>query len=382
MSPESCTAFASLSEREENMAMERCRARELGLVIGSLPTGPHNAITDVPGVRVGHCTVIKGEGKCEAGKGPVRTGVTAILPASDDLFLNKVQAAVHIINGFGKSLGLMQVAEVGTLETPILITNTLNVGRVADALLDYLIFDKGLDAPSINPIVMECNDYFLNDIWGRHAGKPEVVAAIASASGEAVAEGSVGAGTGTAAYGYKGGVGTSSRVVSVGARSFILGALVVTNMGKPDQLTICGVPVGRRLLEEPAEPKLGGSIIMVLATNAPLTANQLRRVAARATNGLARTGSCTGNTSGDIALAFSTARRIPAFPEDAVLTLPELADIYIDGFFVAAADAIEESILNAMFMAETVTGRDGNTLRALPLDSVKILINSHNRSFR
>ncbi|MBI5116121.1 P1 family peptidase [Candidatus Poribacteria bacterium] len=356
------------------MATERCRAREFGLVIGGLQTGAHNAITDVAGVRVGHRTVIKGEGKCKIGEGPVRTGVTAILPAPDDLFVSKLQAGVHIINGFGKSVGLMQVAEVGTIETPILITNTLNVSKVADGLLDYLIMDKGLDAPSINPVVMECNDYYLSDICGRHMGKTEVVAAIEAASDGLVTEGSVGAGTGTAAYGFKGGVGTSSRIVSCGEQRFTVGALVVTNMGKPDQLRICGKPVGKKLMEQGVDPALGGSIIMVLATNAPLSSNQLRRVAARATHGLARTGSYSGNTSGDIVLAFSTARRMPLLPEQPILTLPEVSDNHIDMFFTAAADAIEESILNAMFMAETLIGRDGNTLCALPLDKVKPLL--------
>jgi D-aminopeptidase len=353
---------------------ERSRVREFGLVIGGLQTGAHNAVTDVAGVRVGHCTVIKGEGKCKIGEGPVRTGVTAILPAPDDLFVNRIQAGVHIINGFGKSVGLMQVAEVGTIETPILITNTLNVSKVADGLLDYLIMDKGLDEPSINPIVMECNDHYLNDICGRHMGKTEVVAAIEAASDGPVAEGSVGAGTGTAAYGFKGGVGTSSRVVACGQKKFTVGALVVTNMGKPEQLKICGTPVGKKFIEQGTDPALGGSIIMVLATDAPLSSNQLRRVATRATHGLARTGSYSGNTSGDIVLAFSTSRRIPLLSEQSVLTLCEVSDNHIDIFFTAAADAIEESILNAMFMAETVVGRDGNTLRALPLDKVKTLL--------
>jgi D-aminopeptidase len=189
-----------------------------------------------------------------------------------------------------------------------------------------------------------------------------------------VREGSVGAGTGTAAYGFKGGVGTSSRLVLCADKSFTLGAFVVTNMGKPSQLTIRGISVDKKLHEDAESPKLGGSIIMLLATDAPLSANQLRRVAARATHGLARTGTCTNNTSGDISLAFSTARRIPAFSEQPVLTLPQLSDNNIDVFFAAAADAVEESILNAMFKAETVVGRDGNILRALPLDKVKALL--------
>ncbi len=358
------------------MNASRCRARQLGVIIGDLPTGPNNAITDVAGVRVGHCSVWKGEGKLQLGQGPVRTGITAILPASDDLFINKVQAGVHVINGFGKSIGLMQIAETGNLETPILITNTLNVGKVADGLLDYLIMDKGLDAPSINPVVFECNDFFLNDIWGRHLGKQEVVAAIENASDGPVMEGSVGAGTGTAAYQFKGGVGTSSRQIAFDDERYMLGALVVTNMGKRNQLMIQGVPVGKMLQDCEAGPlRLGGSIIFILATDAPLSANQLRRLAVRATHGLARTGSPSNHTSGDVVLAFTAARRIPAFSDEPVTNLPELADAkFIDSFFAAAADAVEESILNAMFMAETVVGRDGNTLHAIPLDRVRQLL--------
>jgi D-aminopeptidase len=323
-------------------------------------------------VKVGHCSMRKGEGKLHIGQGPVRTGVTAIISASGDLFANKVQASVHCINGYGKSTGLIQIAEVGTIETPILVTNTLNVGKVADGLLDYLIMDEGLDAPSINPVVLECNDYFLNDIWGRHMGKAEVVQAIQAALDGPVEEGSVGAGTGTAAYGFKGGVGTASRRIVFEEQEYTLGALVVTNMGRKHQLLIKGVPVGK-LLDEAQQPQeLGGSIIFILATDAPLAVNQLRRLAARATHGLARTGATSNHTSGDIVVAFSTARRIPFASDQPVALLPELAEgSFIDAFFAAAVDVVEEAILNAMFMAETVVGRDGNTLHAIPLDRVK-----------
>ncbi|RJP24901.1 MAG: S58 family peptidase [Candidatus Abyssobacteria bacterium SURF_5] len=355
--------------------MERCRARDYGLEFGDLPVGTQNAITDVPGVKVGHCSTWKGDGELHIGHGPIRTGITAIVPAPDDLFTSKVQAAVHFINGFGKSMGLMQIAEVGTIETPILITNTLNVGRVADGLLDYLIRDKGLRAPSINPVVLECNDYFLSDIWGRHLAKAEVVEALESAAGGRVQEGSIGAGTGTAAYGYKGGVGTSSRLISFEKNRFVLGALVVTNMGRKEQLVIKGVPAGKLLQEYDPPRELGGSIIFILATDAPLSVNQLRRLAVRATHGLARTGASSNHTSGDVVVAFSTARRIPAAADQPVITLPELVEqTFIDSFFIAAADAVEEAILNAMFMAETVIGRDGNTLQALPLRKVRELL--------
>lgn len=360
------------------MPLKRCRIREFGLSIGDTPTGPHNAITDVPGVRVGHCTVIDGDGKSEIGKGPLRTGITAIVPAPPaDLITNKMQAAAHVINGFGKSVGLLQIDEMATIETPILITSTLNVGKVADGLLHYLIVEEGLEWPSINPIVMECNDFFLSDALGRHLGKAEVAEAIRAASDGPVVEGAVGAGTGTSAYGYKGGVGTSSRAIDCDGdgASFTLGALVVTNMGGRADLTICGVPVGKKLkAEKDAVKDPGGSIIMVIATDAPLSETQLRRVAVRATHGLARTGTYSADNSGDIVLAFSTTRRIPMAPLDAVFELRELANNHINSFFAASADAIEESILNAMFMAETTIGRDGNRLRALPLDKVKSLL--------
>ncbi len=358
------------------MPMQRCRAREFGLAIGDLPTGAHNAITDVPGVRVGHCTVIKGEGKSAIGKGPLRTGITAIVPAPPaDLISRKMQAAAHVINGFGKSVGLMQVDEMATIETPILITSTLNVGKVVDGLLDYLIVNEGLEWPSINPIVMECNDFFLSDALGRPLGKAEVAEAIEAAADGPVREGGVGAGTGTSAYGYKGGVGTSSRAISCEGQRFTLGALVVTNMGTRADLTIRGVRVGKKLKAEKSGVRdPGGSIIMIIATDAPLSETQLRRVAVRATHGLARTGTYSADNSGDIALAFSTSRRLPMAPDKAVFELPELAGVHINPFFEAAAAVIEESILNAMFMAETTIGRDGNRLRALPLDKVKDLL--------
>ena len=321
------------------MQEARCRARDLGIEIGEFPTGRHNAITDVSGVRVGHCTVIKGEGKSAIGEGPLRTGITAVLPAPPaDLITNKAQAAVHVVNGFGKSVGLMQVEEMGTIETPVLITSTLNVGKVADGLLDYLIIDEGLEWPSINPVVMECNDFFLSDALGRHLGKAEVVEAIRTASGGPVGEGCVGAGTGTSAYGYKGGVGTSSRIIACEGKSFMLGALVVTNMGRRVELTIGGVPVGKKLKEQKAagqEPP--GSIIMVLATDAPLSENQLRRIAVRATHGLARTGSISADNSGDIVLAFSTTRRIPIAPGGVVIQLDELAGTHMNAFFAAVS---------------------------------------------
>jgi D-aminopeptidase len=358
------------------MTTQRCRARELGLEFDGSPAGPHNAITDVPGVLVGHFTLTCGEGVSEIGSGPFRTGITAIMPAPPaDLITNKMQAATHVINGFGKSVGLMQVDEMATIETPILITSTLNVGKVADGLLEYLIGAEGLHWPSINPIVMECNDFFLSDALARPLGKDEVAEAIAAASDGQVAEGAIGAGMGTSAYGYKGGVGTASRLIECDGQNFSMGALVVTNMGGRADLTIKGVHVGRKLKEEKqAVRDPGGSIIMVIATDAPLSETQLRRIALRATHGLARTGTYSADNSGDIVLAFSTTRRLPVAPAEPVFELREVANAHINSFFAASADVIEESILNAMFMAETIVGRDGNRLRALPLDRTKSIL--------
>ncbi len=273
---------------------ERPRVRDIGLQVGVLPPGPLNAITDVAGVAVGHATLIRGE--------DVRTGVTAVLPHRGNLFREKVRGAVFVGNGFGKLAGSTQVNELGEIETPILLTSTLNVPRVADALIDYMLALPGNeDVQSINPLVAETNDGRLNDIRGRHAGREEVFAAIRNARGGPVEEGSVGAGTGTVAFGFKGGIGTSSRR----AGRYTVGVLVQTNFG--GDLMIGGVPVGRELARDPKDPG-NGSIIIVIATDAPADSRNLRRMAARAMMGLARTGSSAANGSGDYAIAFSTAR--------------------------------------------------------------------------
>src|SRR2546426_641756 len=295
---------------------QRPRAREAGIVVGVLPTGPLNAITDVAGVTVGHTTLIKGDN--------VRTGVTAILPHGGNLFREKVPGAVFIGNAFGKLAGSTQVNELGEIETPIMLTSTLNVPRVADALIDFMLALPGNeDVQSINPLVGETNDGYLNDIRGRHVGREEVFAAIKNARGGSVDEGAVGAGTGTVAFGFKGGIGTSSRKLPASLGGYTIGVLVQTNFG--GILTINGAPVGRELGKYYLKEELSttnsslsntpdGSIIIVIATDAPIDHRNLQRLAARAMMGLARTGAAGSNGSGDYAIAFSTASELRIRP--------------------------------------------------------------------
>jgi D-aminopeptidase len=377
-------AFKTMSQTTNQTP--RPRARDLGVVVGILPTGKNNAITDVAGVRVGHSALIRGDN--------VRTGVTAILPHSGNLFQEKVPAAIFVGNGFGKLMGSTQVNELGEIETPILLTNTLNVPRVADALIDWMLQLPGNEeVRSINPIVAETNDGYLNDIRGRHVGSNEVFAAIKSAKEGTVEEGSVGAGTGTVAFGWKGGVGTSSRVIpqslSPGSAAtgvtggYTVGVLVQSNYG--GVLTINGAPVGRELgkyyLKEQISTVSGadrigdaadGSIIMVVATDAPMDARNLKRLAARAMLGLAHTGSPSTNGSGDYVIAFSVANRIRA--GDNLRRAQTLGNDAMSPLFEAVVEATEEAIYNSLFKATTITGRDGHRVEALPIEkTVEIL---------
>ncbi len=353
---------------------ERPRVREIGLSVGVLPVGPRNAITDVPGVAVGHTTLIRGS--------DIRTGVTAVLPHGGNLFHDKVPGAVFVGNGFGKLMGSTQVNELGEIETSILLTSTLNVPRVADAVLDYMLALPGNQTVrSINPVVAETNDGYLNDIRGRHVGRAEVLAAIQNAKGGAVEEGAVGAGTGTVAFGFKGGIGTSSRRLPDPLGGYTVGVLVQSNFG--GILTIAGAPVGRELghdyLKEligpaPGERRSGdGSVILVIATDAPLDSRNLRRLAARAMLGLARTGSWAANGSGDYAIAFSTAAEVRIRPSSAkaaartVRELKVLTNEAMSPLFLAVVEATEEAIYNSLFRATTMTGR-GRTVQALPIE--------------
>jgi len=356
--------------------VNRPRLRELGVVVGNLPPGPFNAITDVGGVRVGHTTLIAGEGPLRPGEGPVRTGVTAILPHPGNLFQDKVTAAVHTINGYGKVLGFEQVRELGTVETPIVLTNTLNVGIVADALIAYMLRDNpdiGVTTGGVNPLVGECNDGFLNDLRGRHVRAPHVWDAIEGAGGGGVEEGNVGAGTGTQAFGFKGGIGTASRKLRKSLGAFTVGVLVQTNFGRPEQLIFAGVPVGHKLaVPDRSAKEEQGSIMIVLGTDAPCSSRQLGRLARRAAFGLARTGSLAEPGSGDFVVAFSTAHRRLQYPETVTaprLCLEDEAGV-MPVLFQAVIEAVEEAILNALLRAATMTGRDGHRRVALPLDAL------------
>jgi D-aminopeptidase len=361
----------------------RPRAREAGVVVGVLPTGPLNAITDVDGVLVGHTTIIRGDN--------VRTGVTAILPHGGNLFREKLPGAVFVGNGFGKLAGSTQVNELGEIETPILLTSTLSVPRVADFLMDYMLALPGNeDVQSINPLVAETNDGYLNDIRGRHIARDDVFSAIKNAKGGAVPEGSVGAGTGTVAFGFKGGIGTSSRKLPARLGGFTVGVLVQSNFG--GVLTINGAPVGRELgryylkdelaqLATEKQNQPDGSIIIVIATDAPLDARNLNRMAARAMMGLARTGAAGSNGSGDYAIAFSTATDVRIRPlSQTELNTPRsvktLANDAVSPLFLAVIEATEEAIYNSLFRATTMTGR-GRTVEALPLDRTLEILRKH-----
>jgi D-aminopeptidase len=370
--------------------LTRPRVREAGLVPGRMEPGAHNAITDVVGVRVGHATLISGEGRLRPGSGPVRTGVTVILPHDDSLFRHKVRAAVHTINGFGKVFGFEQVRELGAIESPIALTNTLNVGLVADALIGHAIRQDpeiGIStAGTVNVVVGETNDGYLNDIQGRHVRAEHVLAAIDSASPGPVVEGAVGAGTGTTCFGWKGGIGTASRVLPEEGGGYTVGALVQSNFGRPGDLMVRGVPVGHEIKPPPrtrqAPAGKEGSIMVVLATDAPLDARQLGRLCVRAGAGLARTGSYYGHGSGDFVIAFSTAARVAHAPPALEAMLPAVAG---EGkvmlwLFPAVVESVEEAVLNSLFRAETMTGRDGHTIHALPVEQIVDLCRGDRRT--
>ena len=368
----------------------RPRAREAGVIVGVLSPGPLNAITDVGGVSVGNTTLILGDN--------VRTGVTAILPHNGNLFRERVPGVVFIGNAFGKLAGSTQVNELGEIETPIMLTSTLNVPRVADALIDYMLALSGNeDVQSINPLVGETNDGYLNDIRGRHVGREEVFAAIKNARGGSVDEGAVGAGTGTVAFGFKGGIGTSSRKLPASLGGYTIGVLVQTNFG--GILTINGAPVGRELgryyLKEQLSGKdfgtkgstnsslsnsADGSVIIVIATDAPIDHRNLQRLAARSMMGLARTGAAGSNGSGDYAIAFSTAPelriRTAAGNRASKSNVTLLSNDAMSPLFLAVIEATEEAIYNSLFRATTTTGR-GHTVDALPIDRALEILRRH-----
>ena len=327
--------------------------KESGIKIGRGTPGQRNLITDVPGVKVGHVTIRDGA--------DVNTGVTAILPHEGNMFQEKVMASSCVINGFGKTMGLVQVEELGTIETPIIMTNTLSIGTAANALIKYMLQqneDIGVKTGTVNPLVCECNDGTLNDIRGLHVTEEHVFQALANC-GEEFEEGVVGSGTGMCCLGLKGGIGSASRIVKLDDKEYTVGALVMSNFGGAGRLLIEGRHMGQEIKDKLEAQQDKGSIIMLIATDIPLTERQLKRVARRAGVGLARTGSYYGNGSGDIAIAFTTANRVPHYSKTAVMDIKMISDNKIDPVFDMAAEAVEEAIISSLYHAETTTGRAG-----------------------
>lgn len=330
-------------------------SQDLSLLPAGLPRGSRNLISDVPGVRVGHTTIWHGG---------INTGVTAILPHGGNLFLQKVPAGHTVINGFGKSTGLVQLGELGTIETPILLTNTLSVGTAWNALLRYMLAenpDIGVETGTVNPIVCECNDGFLNDIRGMHVAEEDALAAM-DCAGETFAEGGVGAGCGMVCYGLKGGIGSASRRAGIAGRQYTVGCLVLTNYGARQDFRLRGRPLFPQ--PEKAEPDKGSAIV-ILATDAPLDGRQLNRLSRRAVAGLARSGSVIGGGSGEIVLSFSTAYPVPHYPGEIVLRHEVLHEEYMDPLFRAAVESVEDAVLSSMLHAEGVTGFMGHRAEAL-----------------
>ncbi len=348
---------------------KRARARELGIQIGHIPTGEYNAITDVPGVKVGQVTLIQGES--------IRTGVTAIVP-HDDIWQANLFGAAHVIHGNGEATGISRINQAGWIESPILLTNTLSVGAVHDGVVRYIV-KRYPDNNIVLPIVAECYDGGLNDISGLHVTASHTIQAIESAASGAVEEGCVGGGTGMRCYGFKAGVGTASRVLSEEQGGWKVGVLVNSNGGRRQQLRINGVPVGQEMSD--TQPKSGrdGSFIIVIATDAPLTHRQLKQLAIRATHGLARTGTPSTDGSGEFVIAFSTANPIPRGTEDGTFQIRVLANWRLSMLFAAVIEATEEAIINSMTMATTTTGRNGRTIYAIPLERLQQVMKQYGR---
>ncbi len=351
------------------------KAADFNIKIGVMPAGKHNAITDVAGVKVGHTTIIEADS--------IRTGVTAILPHSGNLFQQKVPAAVYVGNGFGKLAGSTQVQELGNLESPIILTNTLNVATAINAVVGYTLSQKGNEnVQSVNALVGETNDGYLNDIRGRHVKETDVLDAIHNSAGGMLVQGSVGAGTGTVCFGFKGGIGTASRVLPQKLGGFTVGVLVQTNFG--GVLNVAGVPVGEELkkyyLQDQLNESADGSCMIVVATDAPLDARNLERLAKRAFMGLAKTGGIASNGSGDYVIAFSTDSSLRiSFNAPALLSQKVWSNDAMSPLFMAAIEATEEAIINSMLAAETMKGKNSRVVEALPRDKLKELFKKYNR---
>lgn len=389
---------AALAEPASSVSATETRphVRDLGIKIGQYESGEWNAITDVPGVKVGHVTISEGHGALQPGYGPVRTGATVIIPR-DDVWHHKVPAGAFVLNGTGEMTGLAWIAESGFLEYPIALTNTLNVPRVADGVMSWMIKQYpgiGITDDTLTPVVAECDDSRLNDSQGRHVSPEEVVQALDDAASGPVQEGSVGAGTGMVSYQFKGGIGTASRVLSPAKGGYRVGVLVNANHGRRHEFTMTGVPVGRLYENEeqmiaqevitapslqsknlgPQKRQDSGSIIIIVATDAPLDARQLVRLSRRATIGLARTGSIAHHGSGDFVLAFSTGNSIPHYPSNPTFVMTHLADTHLNPLFQATVEATEEAILNALLQATTVTGRDDRRFEAISLEKLRSIL--------
>jgi D-aminopeptidase len=381
----------AVGAHEGTTFVSKPRLRDLGITIGTMPAGALNAITDVPGVRVGHATVVHGEGALRVGEGPARTGVTAIHPHEGSAWEQQVPAAIDILNGAGEITGRSLVDEFGVLGSPILITNTLSVGEVHRATVDWLVRQHPEIGPQhwVAPVVAETYDGFLNDAAGQHVRREHVFAALDEAAGGPVAEGNVGGGTGMTLFGFKGGIGTASRVVRVDGDAWTVGVLVQGNFGARGDLLVDGVPVGLEITDlrnvrggQQSSGGLGdGSIIVVIGSDAPLSDRQLGRLCRRGMLGLSRVGSTAQHGSGDLLIAFSNA---PANRQDVrsratVLRRAQLSDEWISALFQATIEATSEAVLNALVAAETLTGRDGNTAHALPHDRLREVMRRYGR---
>ncbi|TFG66168.1 MAG: S58 family peptidase [Nitrospirales bacterium] len=382
---------------EASVTEARPHIQDLGIKIGQYESGEWNAITDVPGVKVGHVTIMEGTGALIPGHGPVRTGATVIIPR-DDVWNHKVPAGAFVLNGTGEMTGLAWITESGFLEYPIALTNTLNVPRVADGIMSWMIQqypEIGISDDTLTPVVAECDDSRLNDSQGRHVSPEDVVQALENAASGPVREGSVGAGTGMVSYQFKSGIGTASRVLPPEKGGYRVGILVNANHGRRHEFTMAGVPVGRLYMDEeqtiakeevtpasslpsktfrPQKRQDSGSTIIIVATDAPLDARQLARLSKRATIGLARTGSISHHGSGDFVLAFSTGNSIPHYPKDPTFVMTHLADTHLNPLFQATVEATEEAILNALLQATTVTGRDDRRFEAISIEQLRSIL--------
>ncbi len=394
--------FTDLAEALVRSSVEEVRphVQDLGIKIGQYESGEWNAITDVPGVKVGHLTIKEGQGALVPGHGPVRTGATVIIPR-DDVWHHKVPAGAFVLNGTGEMTGLAWIEESGFLEYPIALTNTLNVPRVADGVMSWMIQeypDIGIRDDTLTPVVAECDDSRLNDSQGRHVSPEEVVKMLEMAASGPVQEGSVGAGMGMVSYQFKGGIGTASRILPAEKGGYRVGVLVNANHGRRKEFMLSGVPVGRLYKNEektmarqeatrhssfsekaihPQKRQDSGSIIIIIATDAPLDARQLSRLSRRATIGLARTGSISHHGSGDFVLAFSTGNIIPHYPKAQTFVMTHLADSHLNPLFQATVEATEEAILHALLQATTVTGRDNRRFEAISIKQLRSILASY-----